>query len=959
MNEQMLLDSNELLVRFLTLPSVEEQKYLLTDQSHLIDACFVDLVKAKIDEAIHANLEKAIKLSDLLELIAQHAGNLQYQALAWLAKGNVQNIGMADYPKAIGSYDAALDLYMKLGDPIGQARVRAVRLWALSWVGRYQDAISDGECCIKICEEQAQWKLLASSLMNLSQVHVYKGNDKLALCRLDQASDIIREFLPEQKVLLASIDQNRAISLRNLGDFKSSIQASMEAWNILSHMGQPVEAARAKQNLAITLYLLGFYNEALENLDEAYTIFQNDQRWTNAMVAELNMTDCFLSLRRYDEVIDICSRIRLRFRDLQIEQVVGEILVNEAVAFIQLSDYEAAQRALSDSLLIFQQLNHPLWSAIVQQEQALLFQRISNFSESIALACKSAAIYKELGYAAREAEALLLAATSALSIDQVQQAYEWVERSLFIGQQNTQLHTNFRAHQLMALLQEKNGLPYKALDHYEASITALERLRNSLMLEHRAQFLGDKNTLYESSVDLSLRCDNIHQAFEYAERAKSRTLIELLDRKLDLQIRARRVEDEPLVEELNKLQCLRDQLQNQLLTQSRISNEQDGREALGFDHDRLQRIEREITQLWYKLLMHNADYAREANLSEVIFEPLQPYIPKNTVLIEYFVVKGRLIAFCVERESIAAIRLEGSWPEVQTLLQKWQINLQAVSRNSLERAKQLLSNALGILQRLNGMLLAPFSERLGGKQLIFVPHGSLHYAPFHAFHNGKSYLIENHEITYLPAASLLRFPHPTKPHLSRSLVYGNTRDATLSHICQEVRAIAQSLSTEGLLDADIDKSSLVRLMESAQVIHLATHGQFHPENPLFSGLELHDGWLTALDIFNLRLNASLVTLSGCNTGKNHILGGDEVSGLMRAFLSAGAQSLLLSMWPIEDSISAEIMTQFYQLMAQGISKSAALRTVQLRCLQQTLSDSAQSTSYMHPFFWAPYFLVGD
>ena len=101
------------------------------------------------------------------------------------------------------------------------------------------------------------------------------------------------------------------------------------------------------------------------------------------------------------------------------------------------------------------------------------------------------------------------------------------------------------------------------------------------------------------------------------------------------------------------------------------------------------------------------------------------------------------------------------------------------------------------------------------------------------------------------------------------------------------------------------------------MLHLATHGDFRADNPLFSGLALADGSLTTLDCFNLRLRASLVTLSGCQTGRSVVSGGDELLGLTRALLSAGAASLVLSLWAVEDISTARLMEAFYRNLAAG------------------------------------------
>ena len=151
-------------------------------------------------------------------------------------------------------------------------------------------------------------------------------------------------------------------------------------------------------------------------------------------------------------------------------------------------------------------------------------------------------------------------------------------------------------------------------------------------------------------------------------------------------------------------------------------------------------------------------------------------------------------------------------------------------------------------------------------------------------------------------------------------------------------------------------------MRECRVIHLATHGDFRADNPLFSGLLMGDGWLTTLDIFNLRLQASLVTLSGCQTGRTVVGGGDELAGLMRAFLSGGAASLVLSLWAVEDQATAQLMEHFYRQLTTGATKGAALRAAQLHFIQRSGADQAAHPAHAmlaHPYYWAPFFLVGD
>jgi len=149
-----------------------------------------------------------------------------------------------------------------------------------------------------------------------------------------------------------------------------------------------------------------------------------------------------------------------------------------------------------------------------------------------------------------------------------------------------------------------------------------------------------------------------------------------------------------------------------------------------------------------------------------------------------------------------------------------------------------------------------------------------------------------------------------------------------------------------------DEATEVRLREygpACGLLHLATHGAFRADNPLFSWLRLADARLTVRDIYSLRLpRASLVTLSACETGLGGLRGGD-VLGLSQSFLAAGARSLLLSLWAVDDVSTAQLMASFYRRLAAGQTKVAALREAQQEMRER----------YPHPFYWAGFVLVGE
>ncbi len=232
---------------------------------------------------------------------------------------------------------------------------------------------------------------------------------------------------------------------------------------------------------------------------------------------------------------------------------------------------------------------------------------------------------------------------------------------------------------------------------------------------------------------------------------------------------------------------------------------------------------------------------------------------------------------------------------------------------------------------------------------MVVPHRALHYVPFHALHDGDSYVVERREVSYAPSAGVLRhcLARP-EPEFRRALLLG-VADEQTPRVREEIAALAPLFpEADALLDGQATLAALRERAPTADVLHLACHGQFRPDSPLFSSLKLGDGWLTARDAYTLDLRAGLVTLSACETGVSAVAPGDELIGLVRGFFYAGAPTLLLSLWTVDDEATAELMTDFYTDLRAGSRPAAALRAAQLR----------QMRARPHPFFWSPFVLTG-
>jgi CHAT domain-containing protein len=374
-----------------------------------------------------------------------------------------------------------------------------------------------------------------------------------------------------------------------------------------------------------------------------------------------------------------------------------------------------------------------------------------------------------------------------------------------------------------------------------------------------------------------------------------------------------------------------------------------------------EKIEQYITELRNKLLMRNAKYARDLSLTEVQVEPVQPYLASDTLLVEFYSARDRLLAFCVTdgSSSVQVHHLPVGFSQIKRWQQRLQVNLKTVPHSAASHIPHLIHDAQATLQLLYQNLLAPLAGQLAAfRRLIIVPHGSLHYVPFHALFDGIKYLVETHEVSYLPASSFLRYSHDVELAGHSMLAVGYSYEDRLPHAVAEAKSLGDRWQAELVCGDEATREHVQALMTGRRVIHLATHGEFRHDNPLFSGLALADGWLTTLDVFNLRLNASLVTLSGCHTGRSTVGGGDELLGLTRAFLAAGAASLVISQWATEDQATAFLMERFYEQLETGAPKSTALQKAQTDVLHEEAS-SKRPSPHQHPFFWAPFYLIGE
>ena len=526
----------------------------------------------------------------------------------------------------------------------------------------------------------------------------------------------------------------------------------------------------------------------------------------------------------------------------------------------------------------------------------------------------------------------------------------------------------------------------KAAKHYGAAIAQIERILDNLVYDLSPSFLHTAWAVYEDMIALCLQQSRPEMAFYYLEQARSIALRQHLSRAGTALQKDEQAGNAISPTVLRTQYELRD-WQEQHRKYSTLLAEIDPSLSPELDRDiiltELKRCEEKLNELFERLYLYEAitptrspaPHSRKAGhagqvthtVQRIDIAQVRQHLSADHLLLSYYMHRGKLVIFAITAEDLLVHQLPDGQTELERLLLILHANFQAQGRfgaSGSQSSQGSQKTMRRLLKKLYDLLIAPVASLLPSSSgyLTIVPYDSLHKLPFHSLYNGVRFLIEDYQINYLPASSLLTHlalrnrqqNDSAETAMRRPLVFGYSERGHLPRVQDEARTIASLLGGDCYLEEQATIARLIQQAPTSPIIHLATHGQNRLDAPNFSYVRLADGQLNAIDAFSLDLqHCELVTLSGCETGLALTGGGDEQLGLARAFLAAGAPSLVISLWSVEDSSTNQLMQHFYQHLLQGESKVQALRSAQCNLLQQT------DSMYAHPYFWAAFRLVGD
>ncbi|MDJ1171211.1 CHAT domain-containing protein [Roseofilum sp. BLCC_M154] len=808
------------------------------------------------------------------------------------------------YENILQTYPQELEQAQQLGDPLFQLGVLNKAAVAHQYFGEFEQAIALYKQALKLAQQLGDEDIQGSILWNLATIHSKLG-------------DIYGIGFLESQLQGASTPSTRKVILKYLSlaymqkiDYEKVILLRQEYVDIVRMIGTKEEEIEGLNNLGLAYFANRDYSQAVQVQEQALALAESIQ---NVMLKGGVLVHLGISYSRTREP----EKALQTFEELL---AVGEITGNDF-------QVDQALKALSEYYTLQGNYDRAL---SLQQKRLTLIRKNNDFAlESFAL--------QDLGkiyYWSGDIERAIQLQTQALEI---------LDNGFKQQQQENQIAGDaleFARFSSQALGQEMLGFLLLQTEEFEAAkarfyqaMQGYDAQRNSILSTLNFTNLSEdeiKIFTYDQSTDIYRLLQQIAilekkplEALELSEAGRARALVDLLVSKLGTDPNSIATAEPPNIEQIKQIA----QRENTTLVTYTVQYEYGRFYQQGpgewLTSDPLERIATEL-YVWVISPQGKIEFRQ---------------IPLNLNLDE-LVQKARVF-----------------------------ITLTGASRRRLPPGEPL--------KELHEYLIKPIADLLPQdpqQRVTFIPQDSLLLVPFPALQDQQgTYLVEKHTLMTSPSIQVLDLTRKnryrnedrrsdTKP----ALVVGNptmpeieleggkitVQLEDLPGAEREAEAIATLLNTEPLIGDRATKGAVVSQMQSSTTIHLATHGLLNDMGGLLSSLALAPttgdrGFLTAKEIAQLSLKAELAVLSACDTGRGTI-NGDGVIGLSRAFVSAGAEGVLVSLWAIPDQPTVMVMTNFYQQMQQGEDKASALREAMLLTQQK----------FPEPRNWAAFTLIG-
>jgi tetratricopeptide (TPR) repeat protein len=943
-----------LVTAFLSTPEGEVLSFLAGRRADL-DSPFIAELERVAERLRLENPRQALQATDRLQQVAAFLADEALQASALRIKGNLL-IQMGRYTDSIACYTEARDIRARRGETLEVARLQVGWTAALKNLDRHAEALDLALTTRPILAQHEKWDWLANLEMNIGSL--YRLTDRFADA-LAMYAECQRHFLQAgNPVGAAQSAVNQARALSSLDRFSEALALLRQARATFAARQKWDPLARADMNLGTLFLWMGRYHEAWESYNRAWEGFRQQGNEMETAIVGLYRAQVSLDLNLFPEALEAAQHARQVCERLEMARYVAVAEFCQGRACRGLGRSTEALALLARARQFFASpAGAATWAAIIDLEQAALLRETGQPAEALRALMTASDVFSGHRHTIRLAQTQLMLAECRRDLGEHESARRLYRAILDLPSQPS---LAYRAHYGLGQVEEARQHLGAARRHYRAAVRQIESIRRGLRVdEFKASFLDDKLAVYQAAVRLSLAQNDLTGAFDMVERAKSSALLDWLARSLEIKSGEGEATDPQAWERLRQLKEAWAWHYSRLEKPPTESAENGLRAASpGDDHWKaLRQVEASFSQALRHIQGHRLAFLTlEASIP---WEAVARWLGPDDLLVEYFCLGDDLLAFLIDIQGLRVVKnFPYSLREIRRSAGVLDLALKRLRGLSPTYIQEVLEPlARRHLRWLYQALVAPLE--IGERQkIIFLPDNVLHYLPFQALYDGERYLVERCELQYAPSASVLAhcctaragrvFDDSRRP----ALILGYSNAGQLQHVLDEVRTVAAALPAARLFEeAEATLAHLRQHCADSRLVHIASHATFRADNPLFSSIQMADEPLNVIDLYHLDLPALLVTLSACETGVNQLKGGD-LFGLARGCLYAGAPSVVVSLWQVDDASTAALMQAFYRRLQGGNRLGGALRAAQLDFLQ------SEGRPTRHPHYWAPFCLIG-
>lgn len=927
----------------------------------LLNAQGLDGLLDRADGLLSSDPGQALALAGVCADLAAEAGAPAAVPRAAYVTAGAHGID-GDFDAELRLTAEARDGYLLLGKNLEALRTDVGRMGVLLELGLYPEALDvgrgvldalDGTGEIEVSPSPEESGLLTALVhQNLGGCLEYMGRYDEALDAYAIAEGRYRDLGADERV--GEILDNRGGVLLSLGRAGQALAAHEAAAAVFEKAGLTLRHAKALANVGEASRQLADYARALGAFERARKLYGALDARPDESLLLLDTANAYLELNLYPEALANYEEAAGPLDAYGMTHNRARALWGLGATLVALSRFGEAAEALAEAATLFGEAgNAPLLSGVTL-ETAVLQNLRGDQGAALETATRALVMAPREGWPVQHVHARM--AVADLLLPDAVRAEPHLIEARRCAERLALPQLRYRLNERLGRLRRLQGREEEARLLLEAAVGEIERLRGTVGQDAvRASFLRDKTAAYEELLSLHLaRGDEEggRLAFAVAERARSRALADLL---VGLAKGPTGRGDAAAAAEVRKLQADLNATYGQLLggTHGGRPEGVPPAELRG----RAVELERRISRLRLRAPSAKPDPFAPPPEQDHPQDHPAPDVP----LLSYHAAGDEIVAFVVAGENVRVARGLGSVASVANLLRQleaqWDylgVGPEFARRNmaALEGSARRVLAALydELVEPVEGLLreVAPPGENAPGG-LAVVPHGPLHGVPFHALFDGEKYLLDRFVFSYAPSARVHALLQERTSRASGEALVVSVADARIPAVDREATTVSRRLAGARVLrDGEATAGALRDLVPGRDVVHIACHGLFRADNPMFSSLKLHDGWLTATEVMELDLDGSLVTLSACESGINEVFAGGEIIGLTRAFLGAGASTLVSSMWLVQDETTADLMDDFYARLRDREGPAAALRGAQLALREE----------HPHPHYWAPFVLVG-